>query len=142
MPEAIYSPTLHRVSVSLEDEVLIKRNIDGLHWHEKINDWLERRGFRRTISSMWSSVGEGFRCEVISCTALIDAGLTERQCQAVRLFALGKQPREVGNILGIKKTGVDGLRTRIAERLGTRNIADWTRYALREGIITPDDMRK
>jgi hypothetical protein len=66
MPEAIYSPTLHRASIDLGDEILVKRHIDNGVWKIVVDIWLNKRGFRRVESSPWRPVGESYRCEVVS----------------------------------------------------------------------------
>jgi DNA-binding CsgD family transcriptional regulator len=136
MPEAIYSPTLKRVSVMLADELLIKRDVAETFWQSKVGDWLELRGFHLLPGTEWKFVGDSYRCEVAALPAFRSAVLTPRQCEIVHLFATGKSSKEVGDALGLTKPGVDSQRSRIAKRLGTRNIADWTRYAIRTGLIS------
>ncbi len=64
--------------------------------------------------------------------------LSERERQVVRLFTEGKSTKQVGDILSISPKTVEGHRSKIFIKLNIDNIADLTRYAIREGITSSD----
>ena len=68
--------------------------------------------------------------------------LTARECQVLRLIAAGVSTRQIASTLGISfKTAVTH-RTRLMEKLGLHNVADVTRYALRQYESVPDSEQK
>ncbi|HET8745126.1 MAG TPA: response regulator transcription factor [Ramlibacter sp.] len=63
--------------------------------------------------------------------------LTERQIEILRLLAGGKSSKEIAYDLGLSSKTVDVHRTRIMERLGLKDVASLTLYAVRKGLIKP-----
>lgn len=61
--------------------------------------------------------------------------LTHREFQVLRLLAQGLTNREIAAELGIQLKTVDSHRRRILKKLGLRNNADLTRFAIRHGLI-------
>jgi DNA-binding NarL/FixJ family response regulator len=61
--------------------------------------------------------------------------LTERQLQILTLLATGESSKEIAFTLGISSKTVDVHRGRIMERLGMRDVASLTVYAVRKGLI-------
>ena len=64
--------------------------------------------------------------------------LTGREREVARLMAEGKTTKESAAVLGIASKTVETHRRRAMQRLGVRTIADLTRLAIREGLISPD----
>jgi DNA-binding NarL/FixJ family response regulator len=64
--------------------------------------------------------------------------LSIRERQVAQLFAEGKTTRQVAKVLCISPKTVEGHRSKIFNKLNIDNIADLTRYAIREGLTTPD----
>jgi DNA-binding NarL/FixJ family response regulator len=64
-----------------------------------------------------------------------DDGLTERQVEILVLLAGGKSSKEIAHDLGLSPKTVDVHRARIMERLGVRDVASLTRYAVRRGLV-------
>ncbi|GFO54405.1 DNA-binding response regulator [Geomonas sp. Red276] len=62
--------------------------------------------------------------------------LTEREREVLVLLASGRKSKEVATILDISVKTVESHRAHIMKKLGLNNIADLTRYALREGLLT------
>lgn len=67
----------------------------------------------------------------------IDEQLTARQIEILRLIAQGKASKEIAFELGLSPKTVDVHRARIMERLAINDIASLTRYAIRQGLVTP-----
>ncbi|MCM0082436.1 response regulator transcription factor [Geomonas sp. Red32] len=61
--------------------------------------------------------------------------LTEREREVLVLLASGRKSKEIATILDISAKTVESHRAHIMKKLGLNNIADLTRYALREGLL-------
>jgi len=64
-------------------------------------------------------------------------GLTTRERVIVRLLAEGRDSREIAAALHVAPSTVDTHRRNIMRKLDIHNVADLTRYAIREGIAAP-----
>lgn len=64
-------------------------------------------------------------------------GLTEREIEILTLIASGLSTAEIGSKLGRSVKTVETHRTHLGRKLGIRNVADLTRYAIRYGYISP-----
>ena len=62
--------------------------------------------------------------------------LTQRQREILVLIAQGQSSREIGERLGLSPKTVDVHRLRIMDRLGIRDVANLTRYAIRHRLIS------
>lgn len=60
--------------------------------------------------------------------------LTARQREVLQLVAEGKSSKEIAIALGVSTKTVNFHRASIAEILGLRSVAEWTRYALEHRI--------
>jgi DNA-binding NarL/FixJ family response regulator len=67
----------------------------------------------------------------------IEDDLTARQIQIVKLLVRGMGSHEVGRELGLSPKTVDVHRGRIMDRLGFRDLASLTLYAVRKNLIEP-----
>ncbi len=63
--------------------------------------------------------------------------LTPRELQVVKLIAEGHTSDEIATDLVISRKTVDRHRANILEKLGMRNGAELTRYAIRRGLVEP-----
>jgi DNA-binding NarL/FixJ family response regulator len=63
--------------------------------------------------------------------------LTPRELQVVKLIAEGYSSAEIATELVISRKTVDHHRANILEKLGIRNVAELTRYAIRRGLLEP-----
>lgn len=63
--------------------------------------------------------------------------LTGRQLQILRAVAQGKTTREIADDLRLAEKTVSNHRARIMERLGARDVASLTRYAVARGLVDP-----
>jgi DNA-binding NarL/FixJ family response regulator len=64
--------------------------------------------------------------------------LTPRQREVLQLIAEGNGTRLIAEKLGVSVKTVETHRAQIMERLGIRDVAGLTRYALRTGMVGPD----
>jgi DNA-binding NarL/FixJ family response regulator len=62
------------------------------------------------------------------------AGLTLREREVLRLFAEGKNTKEVAFLLACSVKSVEYYRKQIMKKLRVTNIADLVRFAIREGL--------
>jgi DNA-binding NarL/FixJ family response regulator len=62
-------------------------------------------------------------------------GLTERQREILQLIAEGKSTKEIAGILDVSVKTVETHRARLMERLGIKDVAGLTRFALKSGLI-------
>ena len=63
--------------------------------------------------------------------------LTPRELEVVKLIAEGYTSDEIADALVISRKTVDHHRGHILEKLGMRNGAELTRYAIRRGLVEP-----
>jgi DNA-binding NarL/FixJ family response regulator len=63
--------------------------------------------------------------------------LTPRELEVVKLIAEGYTSDEIGRALVVSKKTVDHHRAHILDKLGMRNVAELTRYAIRRGLVEP-----
>ncbi|MGO9822038.1 MAG: response regulator [Solirubrobacteraceae bacterium] len=63
--------------------------------------------------------------------------LTPRELQVIKLIAEGHTSEEIASALVISRKTVDHHRANILEKLGMRNGAELTRYAIRRGLVEP-----
>jgi DNA-binding NarL/FixJ family response regulator len=61
--------------------------------------------------------------------------LTPRELQVIKLIAEGHTSEEIATALVISRKTVDHHRANILEKLGMRNGAELTRYAIRRGLV-------
>lgn len=64
--------------------------------------------------------------------------LTERERDVVRLLALGHNTKAIAASLGLSPKTIEAHRQHAMEKLGLQSLADLTRFALREGLISLD----
>ena len=65
--------------------------------------------------------------------------LSNRQIEILGLVALGRTSKEIASLLRISPRTVDFHRAHIVSRLGLRQVADWTRFAIEAGLIPTDE---
>jgi DNA-binding NarL/FixJ family response regulator len=70
-----------------------------------------------------------------SVTPECDQQLTARQREVVRLVASGMSTKDIATRLVLSEKTVTNHRTRIMERLGVRDVAGLTRYAIAQGLV-------
>jgi DNA-binding NarL/FixJ family response regulator len=63
-------------------------------------------------------------------------GLTAREREVLQLVAEGHTTRDIAEALRLSPKTVDSHREHIMEKLGIRNVAGLTKYAIREGLTT------
>jgi len=66
-------------------------------------------------------------------------GLTPRQREVLLLIAGGRTTKAIARQLVITIKTVESHRTLLMERLGIHDIPGLVRYAIRVGLITPDE---
>ncbi|MEJ2092258.1 MAG: response regulator transcription factor [Syntrophobacterales bacterium] len=67
------------------------------------------------------------------------SALTPREREVLQMIAEGKRTSQIANLLHISIKTVDTHRQQIMSKLKTRSVAELTKYAIREGLITLDD---
>lgn len=65
--------------------------------------------------------------------------LTPRQLQVLRGIASGETTKAIARTLGISAKTVETHRSLLMERLSIRDVAGLVRYALRLGLVSPDE---
>lgn len=64
--------------------------------------------------------------------------LTNREREILQLMSEGKRSSQIAGLLSISVKTVDTHRQQIMHKLGTRSVADLTKYAIREGLTSLD----
>jgi DNA-binding NarL/FixJ family response regulator len=63
--------------------------------------------------------------------------LSPRERRIVQLVARGLSSKEIAAELGISTKTVSNHRTHVREKLGLRDVASFTRYAIEHGLVEP-----
>ena len=66
----------------------------------------------------------------------LPGGLTPREKEVLQLVAEGKSTREIADLLELSERTVETHRRRIMVKLNLKNVAELTRYAVREGLTS------
>ncbi|MBI5409823.1 MAG: response regulator transcription factor [Nitrospirae bacterium] len=62
--------------------------------------------------------------------------LTEREREVLQLIAEGKSTKQIASQLNVSSKTVESHRRQVMGKLNIRNVADLTKYAIREGLIS------
>jgi DNA-binding NarL/FixJ family response regulator len=62
--------------------------------------------------------------------------LTSRELEVLQLLAEGKPTKQIALNLSLSIKTIESHRIRVMQKIDVNNIADLTRYAIREGIIS------
>ena len=65
-------------------------------------------------------------------------GLTRRQREILQLIAEGRSTKEIAQILEVSVKTVETHRQRLMDRLGIHDVPGLVRFAIRTGIVSPD----
>jgi len=65
--------------------------------------------------------------------------LTFRQREILQLVAKGRNTKQIADLLGISVKTVEAHRLRLMRRLKIDNIPDLVRFAIRTGLVSPED---
>ncbi|MBF0505514.1 MAG: response regulator transcription factor [Nitrospirae bacterium] len=63
--------------------------------------------------------------------------LTNREREVLQLFAEGKSTKEIAALLQVSPKTIETQRQSIFSKLNIKSVAELTRYAIREGLISP-----
>jgi two-component system, NarL family, response regulator NreC len=64
--------------------------------------------------------------------------LSDREREVLQLIAEGKTTKQIARVLHVSPKTVEGHRTRIMHKLNIDNIANLTKYAIKEGLTSPE----
>lgn len=64
------------------------------------------------------------------------SGLSPQQRKLVELTALGLSNKEIASKMSIETNTVSKYRDILGEKIGVKGVANLTRYAIREGIVS------
>jgi len=84
-----------------------------------------------------NTVVTSYRKLLASASASAKPLLTSRELEVLRLTADGLRVKDIANRLNIGIKTVDTHRSNLLAKLNCSSVAELTRYAIREGIITP-----
>jgi DNA-binding NarL/FixJ family response regulator len=112
---------------------------------------LKESAFNELVDGLLIMVnGKTFLCSKISKVVFTDYvnmitnpkwsggdGLSVREREVLQLVAEGHTTKDIANVLKLSPKTVDSHREHIMEKLGIRNIAGLTKYAIREGLTMP-----
>jgi DNA-binding NarL/FixJ family response regulator len=94
---------------------------------------------RRFLSPLVTGVTSDALWEQSKTGSLDPDTLTPRQREVLQLAVEGKTNAEIGLLLEISTRTVENHRASLMERLGLRNQIDLLRYAIRHGLIPPEE---
>ncbi|MCE5185549.1 MAG: response regulator transcription factor [Planctomycetaceae bacterium] len=112
---------------------------------------LKESAFNELIDGLKTMLsGKTFLCSKISKVVFSDYvnmitnpkwsgsdGLSVREREVLQLVAEGHTTKDIAKVLKLSPKTVDSHREHIMEKLGIRNIAGLTKYAIREGLTMP-----
>ena len=105
---------------------------------------LKQSGFdvlRQAVRAV--SQGRRFVDPLVHCLPQVNDArghaLSGREREVAQLFAEGHSTRQIAERLCISVKTVGTHREHIVRKLGVRNVAGMTRYAVREGLVSPDE---
>lgn len=81
---------------------------------------------------------ENFVHSLSNNKSLSSSLLTDRECEVLRLIAEGKSTKEISLSLYVSIKTVEVHRKNIKDKLGIYNVAELTKYAIREGLTSLD----
>lgn len=93
------------------------------------NTYLTPRVSKQVIEGFVGRLGEG--------ESSLDA-LTPRQREILQLIAEGQSTKEIAFKLGLSVKTVETHRSQIMDRLNIRDVPGLTRFAVRNGLVSPD----
>lgn len=94
---------------------------------------------RRFISpQVADAVVDGYLNRGEEVDSLVSGPLAKREREILQMLAEGKTSKQIANTLGISVRTIETHRRNIMQKLDLHNLADLTRYAIREGLILPD----
>ena len=80
-----------------------------------------------------------FRSRIVSRKGELDGKtLSPRQKEVLQLIVEGKGTKDIAAVLGVSAKAIESVRHRLMQKLEMDNLADLTKYALREGLTTLD----
>lgn len=92
----------------------------------------------RSVLATGSYFGAGVTQQLLQpAEPEVEEVLTSRQIDILARLARGKSSKEIAFELGLSSKTVDVHRTRIMERLGLKDVASLTLYAVRKGLVKP-----
>jgi len=62
--------------------------------------------------------------------------LTSRELEVLQLLAEGKSTKQIALSLDLSIKTIESHRNKVMQKINVSNIADLTKYAIREGIIS------
>ena len=65
--------------------------------------------------------------------------LSEREQEVLRLLAKGKRTTEIADLLAISPKTVETYRSRLMNKLDIDNLSGLVRFAIRAGIVPPEE---
>ena len=64
--------------------------------------------------------------------------LSDRERDVLQPLAEGRSNKEIARRLGVSVTTIDSHRKHIMDKLGLHSVAELTKYAVREGLTSPE----
>ncbi len=102
---------------------------------EGLNALLEGRTF--LCSKVAKVVFSEYISMVVNPQSADGDGLSSREREVLQMVAEGRTTKEIAEALKLSTKTIDAHREHIMEKLGIRNVAGLTRYAIREGLTLP-----
>lgn len=98
-----------------------------------------REELRRAVAAPPSAPGFAKEFDRTERHAALASSLSHRQVEILGLVARGRTSKEIASLLRISPRTVDFHRAHIVSRLGLRQVADWTRFAMEAGLLSGDE---
>ena len=82
---------------------------------------------------------KGYLDKVNEKLSVARSPLTEREREILQLLAEGRSSKEIAAHIGVSVKTVETHRRNMMQKLNMRSVAELTKYAIREGLISVDD---
>jgi DNA-binding NarL/FixJ family response regulator len=97
------------------------------------------RGEKYLTPALSGTLVEELRARPAHPDAAADSALTTRQREVLQLIAEGRNTRAIADALHLSVKTVETHRVQIMQRLDIHDVAGLTRYAIRIGLVSPED---
>lgn len=111
LKDSAFKEFIDAIRVIVDNKIYISPSVAGVVMDDYLGNSLERDGSIRTL-------------------------LTSRELEVLQLLAEGKSTKQIALSLNLSTKTIESHRNKVMQKIDVSNIADLTKYAIREGIIS------
>lgn len=111
LKDSAFKEFIDAIRVIVDNKIYISPSVAGVVMDDYLGNSLERDGSIRTL-------------------------LTSRELEVLQLLAEGKSTKQIALSLNLSTKTIESHRNKVMQKIDVSNIADLTKYAIREGIVS------